>query len=111
MRVVVQFEESCRPAMARWRRSLSANPVDQAALSQVYLDELKKRLVEHGGYPPGSVTAVGTEPRRYWAQLAGNMWVGYAIETGGTFRRMRTIRVIECEPLPPSSAIPASPPA
>jgi len=111
MRVVVRFEESSRAALARWRLTLAPDAVAQAALAGVYMDELKKRLIAFGGFPSGSLVIPGTTPLLHWAELAGNMWVSYIIEDSGRlFRRSRTIRVIECEPLPPSSAIPASPP-
>ncbi len=87
MRVVVQFEESCELALGRWRRGLSANPLDRAALAGVYFDELKKRLAESGGLPAGAMVVPGTDPLLHFAELSGGAWVSYTIGNAGYLSR------------------------
>ena len=112
MRVVVRLEESCRPALTRWRQELSANAVDQAALSQVYLDELKKRLIQSGGFPRFCLVVRSQPEPHFWVELSGNMWVCYTVSDGGRFTsRSRTIHVLEARPSPPAEAAPTFPPA
>ena len=109
MRVVVRFEDACQFALTRWRQGLSANRLDREALAGVLLDELKKRLVEFGGCPPGSYTTVDAEQLQYWVELSGGMWVACSVtRSGSVFGRTRVVHVTDAAPCPPPGAVPAS---
>lgn len=109
MRVVIQFDEAVRPALAAWRDGLAADPPDARRLAGVYLDELKQRLTKAGGLPLGTVEDERTTPPTFWCELTGRAWVGYTVADGGTyFRPTRVIRVLDLQPAPPPSATPSS---
>ena len=111
MRILFRIEDSCRAALQVWRRGLSANPVDQRALAQVYLEELRKRLVEYAAFPRGCRAETGTAPPRFWVELSGNARVCYTVIEAAFsfgFNRSRTVALLDCQPHPPLGTIPMS---
>jgi hypothetical protein len=94
MRVVIQFEPDLRPLLAAWQGELSPNPLDRQLLADTYLNVFRRRLVQTGGRPDDGVVNRDRMPPEYWYPLAGDVWLGYVIESTGTLiRRERRIRV------------------
>jgi hypothetical protein len=95
MRVVVQVHRTARARFRVWLEAHAAGDEEREALIGLYMDELRRVLIERGGEIGEAICYREEEPRVYWWHYTGDLWVQFAVKTERPFRiRAETRRVI-----------------
>ena len=103
--VTVELSDEFRAEFAAWKRGLSPDRGDRQRYADIYLAELCRRLIRHGGYPHGARARPGTNPPRYSCELGGTAWVVYSVSERTTmFKRFLVVRLLSLERRPPPPA-------